>query len=129
MDPHKGKNAMCSCRPKVEYATDTMVGRIVRLKSYRVQGKKGANTFVIAGASAYRLQISCFQCYLRHNSTKLFAWNFASQYVIIMENYTNREMTDMVLCYGSSDGVALRAQALYREKLRRLPHSQTFLAV
>jgi hypothetical protein len=46
MDPHEGKNAMYSCRPKVEYATDTMVGRIVRLKSYRVQGKKGANIFV-----------------------------------------------------------------------------------
>jgi hypothetical protein len=33
-----------------------------------------------------------------------------------MENYTNSEMTDMVLCYGSADGVGLRAQALYREK-------------
>jgi hypothetical protein len=99
---------------------DITAGRIVRLKSYRVQRKKGANIFVIAGASAYRVQISCFQCYLRHNSAKLFAWNFASQYVIIMENYTNREMTDMVL---------LRAQALYREKFRRVPHSQTFLAV
>jgi hypothetical protein len=31
-----------------------------------------------------------------------------------MENYTNSEMTDMILCYG----VALRAQALYREKFR-----------
>jgi hypothetical protein len=48
-----------------------------------------------------------------------------------MENYTNSEMTDMVLCYGSPDGVGLRAQALYREKFpaRRVPHSQTFLAV
>jgi hypothetical protein len=27
-------------------------------------------------------------------------------------------MTDMVLCYGSADGVALRAQALYRECFR-----------
>jgi hypothetical protein len=26
--------------------------------------------------------------------------------IIIMENYTNSEMTDMVLCYGSADGVA-----------------------
>jgi hypothetical protein len=54
-----------------------------------------------------------------------------SQCVIIMENYTNSEMTDMVLCYGSADGVSLRAQALYREKFpaRRVPHSQTFLAV
>jgi hypothetical protein len=48
-----------------------------------------------------------------------------------MENYTNSEMTDMVLCYGSADGVGLRAQALYCEKFpaRRIPHSQTFLAV
>jgi hypothetical protein len=35
-----------------------------------------------------------------------------------MENYTNSEMTDMVLCYGSADGVGLRAQASYREKFR-----------
>jgi hypothetical protein len=48
-----------------------------------------------------------------------------------MENYTNSEMTDMVLCYGSADGVGLRAQALYREKFpaRRVLHLQTFLAV
>jgi hypothetical protein len=48
-----------------------------------------------------------------------------------MENYTNSEMTDMVLCYGSADCVGLRAQALYREKFpaRRVPHSQTCLAV
>jgi hypothetical protein len=38
-------------------------------------------------------------------------------------------MTDMVLCYGSADGVALRAQALYREKFpaRRVPHSPFWL--
>jgi hypothetical protein len=59
----------------------------------------------------YRVQISCFQCYLR----LLFVWNFASQCVIIMKNYTNSEITDMVICYGSADDVALRA-ALYREK-------------
>jgi hypothetical protein len=37
----------------------------------------------------------------------------------------------MVLCYESARGVGLRAQALYREKFpaRRVPHSQTFLAV
>jgi hypothetical protein len=29
-----------------------------------------------------------------------------------MENYTNSEMTDMILCCGSADGAALRAQAL-----------------
>jgi hypothetical protein len=29
----------------------------------------------------------------------------------------NSEMTDMVLCYGSADGVGLRAQALYREEI------------
>jgi hypothetical protein len=48
-----------------------------------------------------------------------------------MENYTNSEMTDMVLCYGSADGVGLRAQTLYRKKFpaRHVPHSQTFLAV
>jgi hypothetical protein len=73
------------------------------------------------------VQISCFQRYVR----QLFAWNFASQCDIIMENYTNSEMTDMVLCYGSADGVGLRAQALYRKMFpaRRIPHSQTFLAV
>jgi hypothetical protein len=51
--------------------------------------------------------------------------------IIIMENYTNSEMTDMVLCYGSADGVGLRTKALYREKFtaRRVPHSQTFLVV
>jgi hypothetical protein len=58
------------------------------------------------------VQISCVQCDLR----LLFASNFASQCAIIIENYTNSEMTDMVICYGSADGVALRAQVLYREK-------------
>jgi hypothetical protein len=69
------------------------------------------------------MQISCFQCDLR----LLFAWIFRSQCVITIENYTNSEMTDMVLCCGS----ALRAQALYRKKFppRRVPHSQTFLSV
>jgi hypothetical protein len=43
-------------------------------------------------------------------------WLEFSVSVIVMENYTNSEMTDMVLCYGSADGVALRAQVLYREK-------------
>ncbi|KAJ3631011.1 hypothetical protein MTP99_012168 [Tenebrio molitor] len=40
-------------------------------------------------------------------------------------------MTNMVLCYGSADGVALKTQTLNREKFptRRVPHSQTFLAV
>jgi hypothetical protein len=51
--------------------------------------------------------------------------------IIIMENYTNSEMTGMVLCYGSADSVAEDTQALYRKKFpaRRVPHSQTFLAV
>jgi hypothetical protein len=54
-----------------------------------------------------------------------------SQCVIIMKNYTNSEMTDMVLCYRSADGVALTAQALYSGKFpaRCVPHSQTFLTV
>jgi hypothetical protein len=40
-------------------------------------------------------------------------------------------MTDMVLCYGSADGVALRAQVLYREKFPAIRglHPQTFLVV
>jgi hypothetical protein len=48
-----------------------------------------------------------------------------------VENYTNTEMTDMVLCYRSADGVALRAQTLYREKfpVHPVPHSQIFLAI
>jgi hypothetical protein len=53
------------------------------------------------------MHISCVQCDLR----LLFVSNFASQCAIIMENYTNSKMTDMVLCYGSADGVGLRAQA------------------
>jgi hypothetical protein len=70
------------------------------------------------------VHISCVQCDLR----LLFGCNFVSQCGIIMENYTN---TDMVLCYGSADGVGLRAQALYREKFpaSRVPHSHTFLVV
>jgi hypothetical protein len=48
-----------------------------------------------------------------------------------MENYTNCAMTNMVLCYGSVDGVVPRTQAVNREKFpaRRVPHSQKFLAV
>jgi hypothetical protein len=67
------------------------------------------------------VHISCVQCDLR----LLFGWNFVSQCVIIMGNYANSEMTDMVLCYGSADGVGLRAQALYREKCPApcVPHS------
>jgi hypothetical protein len=41
---------MYSSCTKVEYATDITLGRIIRLKSYRVQRKKGARGFVIAGA-------------------------------------------------------------------------------
>jgi hypothetical protein len=37
-----------------------------------------------------------------------------------METYTNSEMTDMVFCYGSADGVGLRAQAFYRKNFRRV---------
>jgi hypothetical protein len=50
---------------------------------------------------------------------------------MIMENYTNGQMTDMELCYGYADGVAFGAKTLYRDKFpaRRVPHSQTFLAV
>jgi hypothetical protein len=46
-----------------------------------------------------------------------------------MENCTNSEMTDMVLCYGSADGVSLRVQVLYRETfpVSRVLYSQTFL--
>jgi hypothetical protein len=36
---------------------------------------------------------------------RLFAWNFGSQCVIIMKNYTNSEMTDLVVCYRSADSV------------------------
>jgi hypothetical protein len=35
---------------KVEYAADITSGRIVRLQSYRVQRKKDAKSFAIAGA-------------------------------------------------------------------------------
>jgi hypothetical protein len=64
---------MSSSTIKVEYATDITLGRIVRLKSYRVQSKKGAKS------SVTRVQVpradSCVQCDLR----LLFASNFASQ--------------------------------------------------
>jgi hypothetical protein len=56
-------------------------------KLSRAMQRKGKK-FGYAGAD------SCFQCDLR----LLFAWNFASRCVIIMENYTKSEMTDMVLC-------------------------------
>jgi hypothetical protein len=50
--------------------------------------------------------------------------------LIIVENYTNSEVTDMVLCYRSADGVALRAEAVYREKfpavVQRLWENCTF---
>jgi hypothetical protein len=39
---------------------------------------------------------------------------------MIMETYTNSEMTDMVFCYGSADGVGLTAQAFYRKSFRRV---------
>jgi hypothetical protein len=47
-----------------------------------------------------------------------------------MENYTNSEMTHMVYNFVTEVQMML-AQALYREKFpaRRVPHSQTFLAV
>jgi hypothetical protein len=37
-----------------------------------------------------------------------------------METYTNSEITDMVLCYGSADGVGLRAQAFIPKSFRRV---------
>jgi hypothetical protein len=40
-----------------------------------------------------------------HSTNCSMQQNFVSQCVIIMENYTNSEMTDMVFCYGSADGV------------------------
>jgi L-cystine uptake protein TcyP (sodium:dicarboxylate symporter family) len=42
---------MYSLSRKVECVTDITLGRIVRLKNYRVQRKKLAKRFVIAGAS------------------------------------------------------------------------------
>jgi hypothetical protein len=108
---------MYSSSTKVEHATDITLGRIVRFKKLSKRKTK----------KVQKVQISCLQCDLR----LLFPSNFASQCAILMENYTNGEMTDMELCYGSADGVALRAQALYREKFpaRRVAHSQTFLTV
>jgi hypothetical protein len=37
-----------------------------------------------------------------------------------MENYTNSEMTDVVLCYGSADGVDLRAELCIAKSFRRV---------
>jgi hypothetical protein len=42
---------MYSLSTKVGYATDITLGRIIRFKNYRVQSKKVAKSFVIAGAS------------------------------------------------------------------------------
>jgi hypothetical protein len=37
-----------------------------------------------------------------------------------MENYTNSEMTDVVLCYGSADGVGLRVELCIAKSFRRV---------
>jgi hypothetical protein len=117
---------MYSSSTKVEYGTDIMLGRIVRFKKLSSATQRRYKKFCYAGAStACRLVV--------FSATFDYVWlEFCvSVCHVIMENYTNSEMIDMVLCYGSADGVDLRAQALYREKFpaRRVPHSQTFLAI
>jgi hypothetical protein len=78
IDPHEGRNARYSSSTKVEYATDITLGRLVWLKSYRVQCKKRKKNCY--RGCYYRVQINCFQCYIQ----LLFAWNFASQCVIFI---------------------------------------------
>jgi hypothetical protein len=68
---------------------------------------------VIAGA-----RIACRLVAFSAKYLRLLRLNV--KYVIIMENYTNSEMTDMVLCYSF---VSRKVSA------HRVPHSQTFLAV
>jgi hypothetical protein len=71
-----------------------------------VQRKKGVKSSVIAGAST-ACRLVAFSATFGYCLLGFFGLS-----VITIENYTNSEMTDMVLCCGS----ALRAQALYREK-------------
>jgi hypothetical protein len=75
-----------------------------------VQRKKGADWFLSMRPSAIVCLEFCVSVY--HGK------------------FYHSEMTDITLRYGSADGVALRAQALYCEKFpaRRVPHSQKFLA-
>jgi hypothetical protein len=44
--PQEGRNAFYSLSTKVEYATEITLGRIGRLKSYRVPKKVQKNTMV-----------------------------------------------------------------------------------
>jgi hypothetical protein len=72
------------------------------------------------------MQISCFQCYLR----LLFVCNFASQCVIIMENYTNSKMIDVVpTLLRKCRWCCLKGTSFVMFPARSVPHSQTFLAV
>jgi hypothetical protein len=82
---------MYSSSTKIEYATDITLRRIVRLKSYRMQRKKGAKSFVIAGAStACRLvTFSATFGYCLLGILRLVSL------IKIMKNYTNSKMTEM----------------------------------
>jgi hypothetical protein len=100
---------MYSLSTKVENPTDIRLRRIVRLKLSSAT-QKGADWFLSMRPSAIVCLEFCVSVY--HGK------------------FYHSEMTDITLRYGSADGVALRAQALYREKFptRRVPHSQKFLA-
>jgi hypothetical protein len=71
-----------------------------------VQCKRGAQSFLIAGPST-----ACRLVVFSATFGVVCLEFCVSECVIFMENYTNSKMTDMVLCYGSADGVAFRAQA------------------
>jgi hypothetical protein len=66
-----------SLSTKVEYATDITLGRIVKLKSYRGQRKKGPKSFVIVGATTAFLFLVFLHCvYLKCFSAILFIVRF-----------------------------------------------------
>jgi hypothetical protein len=50
-DPHKDRKAMYSSSTKVEYATDIMLGRIVRFKKLSSATQRRYKKFCYAGAS------------------------------------------------------------------------------
>jgi hypothetical protein len=90
-----------------------------------VQRKKSAKSFVIVGAStACRLVAfsATFGCYCLLGIVRL------NVSFIIMENYTNSEMTDFGTLLRKCRWCCLKGTS---EKFpaRRVPHSQTFLAV
>jgi hypothetical protein len=84
---------MYSLSTKAEYATDITLGRIVRFKKLSSATQKRCKKFVFAGASTtYRLVV--FSATFGYCLVGILCLSVSL--LIIMENYTNSEMTDMV---------------------------------